>query len=289
MSQKENFKEIKRVLAWILVLNWMVAAAKILLGFVTKSASIMADGFHSFSDGSSNVIGLVGINMASKPRDRDHPYGHGKMENFTSIGIAMMLVILCVELFESAMGRLRNPVYPEINVTSFVVMGVVTCVNYFVTVYEHKKGKELKSDILVADSHHTRSDIYVSLAVMAGMFGTVMGIRFLDPILSLVIVLLIGHMAFDILRNASKVLCDSAIIPPEDIKKVAMGIAGVRDCHEIRTRGREDEILVDLHINVDKSMHVDNAHDLSNRIENAVKGRFQGVREVIVHIEPPGK
>ncbi len=289
MGLEENFKKIKRILVAVLALNWLVAAAKILLGMTTKSASIMADGLHSFSDGSSNIIGLVGITIASRPRDKDHPYGHSKMENFTSIGIAMMLVVLCVELFQNAMNRFRSPVSPDINMMSFIVMAAATCVNCFVNVYEYKKGKELKSDILVADSYHTKSDIYVSLVVMGGMLGTVMGIRLIDPVLSLIIMALIGRMAFDILRSASKVLCDSAIIPPEKIRKVAMGISGVRGCHEIRTRGREDEILVDLHINVDKSMHVDSAHDLSGRIENVIKGTFPGVREVIIHIEPPGK
>ena len=289
MTREENFKSIKRILLVVLALNWLVAALKILLGLITKSASIMADGFHSFSDGSSNIVGLVGISMAYKPKDRGHPYGHSKIENFTSIGIAIMLVIVCVEIFESAVRRFESPVCPGINLMSFIIMGAATCINYFVTVYEYRKGKELASDILIADSYHTRSDIYVSLVVMAGMLGTVMGLHLVDPILSLVIMVLIGRMAFGILRDASKVLCDSAIIEPEEIRSLVIGIRGVKGCHEIRTRGREDEILVDLHINVDESMHVGDAHDLSSRIENAIKGRFAGVREVIVHIEPPGK
>ena len=286
MNQGESFKAIKRVLILVLILNWGVAVAKVILGFLTRSTSIMADGLHSFSDGSSNIVGIVGIAMASRPKDKDHPYGHGKMENFAAIGIAMMLFMLALEILRESVETLRSPRMPEINAISFVVMAGTILVNYMVTRYEFRRGKELKSDILVADSFHTKTDIYVSFAVIAGMIGIKLGFPRVDPIMSLFIVFMIGRMAVAVLRHTSYVLCDKAVIDSQEISAIAMMVKGVKNCHQIRTRGREDQIMVDLHINVDESMRVGDAHDLADKIEDAVKAKFAGVSEVIVHIEP---
>jgi cation diffusion facilitator family transporter len=165
-------------------------------------------------------------------------------------------------------------------------MGVATLINYFVTAYEYKKGLALKSDILVADSYHTKSDIYVSLVVMVSMLGVALGFPFLDGIVSFLIAILIARMAIEILKSTSRVLCDSAVLASESLRSAVMSVKGVIDCHEVRTRGREDEVLVDLHIHVDRSMHVDDAHEISSEIENLIKTKFSGVKEVIVHIEP---
>ena len=286
MAGDDSFKKIEPVLLWVLLLNWGVSAIKILLGLFTKSAGIMADGFHSFSDGLSNIVGIVGIRLASRPKDRDHPYGHKKMENFTAVGISMTMLLLCIELIESSVRRLLNPVNIRIDAGSFIIMGATVVVNYFVTRYEHNKGRELKSDVLIADSFHTKSDIYVSITVMAGMLGVAIGFLVLDVVISLIVAVLIAKMAVDVLRSTSKVLCDGAMIEPELIRQAAMAVKGVRECHEIRTRGREDEILVDLRVHVDDSMHVNDAHDISGAIEDSIKKRFPGVAEVTVHIEP---
>jgi len=289
MRQEESFRRVRQVLVAVLLLNWAVAAAKIILGLWTRSASILADGFHSFSDGSSNIVGIVGIAMASRPRDTDHPYGHGKMENVAAIGIAMMLLLVAFELFQEALRRLRQPVAVELNALSFAVMAGTMLVNFLVTRYEYRRGKELASDILVADSFHTRTDIFVSLAVILGMLGVILGLPVLDPLISLIVVVMIGRMAYRIFSHTSHVLCDRAVIDPGQIRKVILSIRRVKDCHEIRTRGREDEVMVDLHISVDPSMPVGTAHDLSEEIEAGVKKAFPGVAEVIVHVEPPGK
>jgi len=277
---------MKGTLTIVLVMNWAVAAAKVTLGIATNSASVLADGFHSFSDGASNVVGLVGLRFASKPKDPDHPYGHKKIENFTAIAIAMMLFLVCTELLHSSINRLFNPVLPIVTPAGLTILVVTIFVNYIVMKYEHARGKELKSDIIIADSYHTKSDIYVSFVVIAGLIGSRMGIRFLDPAISCAVIFLIGRVGFDILRHASRVLCDAAVINAEEIIKATMKIDGVKGCHQIRTRGREDDIMMDLHVGVDKSIRVDTAHEITVKIEQVIKKTFPGVSEVIVHIEP---
>ncbi len=290
MSLDEHYSRIKSVLIWILVLNWAVAAAKILYGLFTHCVSMTADGFHSLSDGASNIIGLIGISLACRPSDADHPYGHRKYETFFSLCIAGMLGIVCFHLIEEGIKRFRNPITPEIDVMSFIVMVVTLTINVLVMKYEYKEGKTLQSDILVSDSMHTKADILTSLSVIVTLVMIKLGYPILDPIVTIIIAFFIAHAAFEILQQSSKVLCDTAvIIDVKMIVDIVLGVEGVKTCHKIRTRGRPDDIYIDLHVQVNPGMHIDKAHKISYLIEEALKKNIPEVTDVVVHMEPANK
>jgi len=286
MTRKDRFTQIRKVLIYVLVLNWLVSFMKMVYGMITNCASMSADGMHSLSDGASNIIGLIGIWAASQPVDKGHPYGHKKYETFSSIGIAILLILLCVQILHDAFNRFRHPVVPDVNMISFIVMIFTLAVNLFVMGYEIKKSKELKSDILYSDAMHTRSDILVSLSVIATLVSIKMGLAIIDTLVAVVIAALIGYAVFEILRASSNILCDRAPIVSDRIQDICMEIQGVKACHMIRTRGRLDDIHVDLHVVVNPNMHVDNAHYITELIEKNVKGEIPGVTDVVVHIEP---
>jgi cation diffusion facilitator family transporter len=290
MENKEDnnrFREIKTTLIFILVLNWIVSLAKIMLGMLTRCASITADGFHSLSDGASNIIGLIGIRVASQPSDKDHPYGHKKYETFFSLGIAAMLFIVSFELFQAAIARLRTPEVPQIDSKSFAVMIMTLAVNLVVILYETKKGKKLQSDILISDAMHTKADIFISLSVIFALVVIKLGLPLIDPLVSMLIALFIVYSGLKIAMASSRVLCDKAvIIEDKRIADIVLKIKGVRTCHKIRTRGRTDDIHVDLHVQVKPHMHIEDAHKICDSIEEALKKEIPGVTDVVVHIEP---
>jgi len=286
MNSKDRFQKIRRVLIYTLLLNWGVSAAKLIYSGVIHSASMKADGFHSFSDGSSNLIGLIGIWVAYRPIDQNHPYGHKKYETLTSVAISALLFFVCFNVIREGIARFIDPVIPEVNLNAFLVMIVTIAVNIFVMVYENKKGKELKSDVLVSDALHTRADILTSASVIITLMAIRLGYPMVDPIASLVIALFIGYAAVQILRESARVLSDGAAIPIQEIERVVLAIKGVKECHQIRSRGREDDIHIDLHILVDREMDVHRAHHLSYAIENKIKRDFRGVTDVVVHMEP---
>ncbi|MDD5348191.1 MAG: cation diffusion facilitator family transporter [Candidatus Omnitrophica bacterium] len=284
-----HYRRIRTILVWILALNWAVALAKIIYGYLTRCASMTADGFHSLSDGTSNIICLIGIHFACQPVDRDHPYGHKKYETLFSLIIAALLFIVCFNLLKEGIERLRNPVTPSIDLASFVIMLATLGINFLVMTYEYKRGKLLHSDILISDSLHTKADIFTSLSVIAGL--AVMKINpalvILDPIVTMMISLFIAHAAFEIIRESSRVLCDTAVIMDEKkISDIVLSIRGVQACHKIRTRGREDDIHIDLHVLVKPDMHMDEAHRISDAIEEALTRGIAGVSDVVVHMEP---
>ncbi|MDP2940957.1 MAG: cation diffusion facilitator family transporter [Candidatus Omnitrophota bacterium] len=289
ITEQEHYQRIRRVLIGILVLNWAVAIAKIIYGSASRCSSMTADGFHSLSDGASNIVGLVGIHFACQPKDSDHPYGHKKYETFFSLLIAFLLFMLCFNLLREGLLRLRHSVTPQINTGSFLVMLITLGINLWVMRYEHKKGLDLKSDILVSDALHTKADIFTSISVIITLIVIKLGYPIIDPIATMVIALFIAHAGYSIIKQSSAVLCDTAIMDDKKISRIVLGVKGVRACHKIRSRGRPDDIHIDLHVQVNADMHVDTAHAVSYAIEEAIKDKIPSVTDVVVHIEPKEK
>lgn len=287
---QEHYRRIRHILVWVLILNWSVAAAKILYGLFTHCASMTADGFHSLSDGASNIIGLIGINLASQPKDKEHPYGHRKYETLFSLGIVALLFIVCFNLFREGIKRLYNPVIPQIDIKSFLIMIVTMGINFLVMNYEYKKGRLLQSDILISDSMHTKADIFTSLSVIVALIVIKLGYPRIDPIITIMISLFIAYTGYKIVRQSSSILCDSAaIVDVKRIVDIVLSISGVKTCHKIRTRGRPDDIHIDLHVQVKPDMHIDEAHKISYIIEEAIKKSIPEVTDVVVHMEPKKK
>jgi len=283
----KDYAKIQQVLFTVLALNWLVAIAKIIFGLNIRSSSMTADGFHSLSDGASNIIGLIGIHFAYKAKDIDHPYGHKNTKHFFALGIAFLLFLAAIGIIHESLGRFSQEVIPKINALSFIIMFMTMAVNFIVMRYERKKGEELKSDILISDSLHTRADIFTSLSVIGAFFAIKIGFTILDPIISIMISFIIAYSGYKIVRESCSILCDTAAIyDVKPIVDVVLSIEGVKACHKIRTRGRPDDIHVDLHVQVDKTMHIDTAHKISYAIENAIKKAFPSITDVVVHMEP---
>jgi cation diffusion facilitator family transporter len=286
LARQKRARQVAKVLWVTLGLNWLVAALKVVFGLATHCVSITADGIHSFSDGTSNVVGLVAVTIAGHPADDDHPYGHQKYETLASVLISAFLFLVSFGILREAILGLLDEKTPEVSQASFVVMGVTLFVNLFVVWYERKKGRALKSDLLINDSWHTLTDVFVTLSVLGGLVGIGLGWSRLDSILALVIAGIIMIAAVRILKQSSDVLCDKAVLDTKEIERIVRGVEGVRDCHEIRTRGRMDDVYIDLHVLVDNEMTVIASHRLANIIEHNIRSQISGVRDVVVHIEP---
>ncbi|MDP3041449.1 MAG: cation diffusion facilitator family transporter [Candidatus Omnitrophota bacterium] len=286
----KHYQKIRKILIIVLALNWAVALAKIIYGLSSRCFSMTADGFHSLSDGTSNVIGLIGIHFACQPVDKDHPYGHKKYETLFSLGIAGMLFLVSFNLLKTGWQHLQQPVLFKPDWGSFAVMLITLAVNIYVMRYEHRKGRALKSDILISDSLHTRADIFTSFSVIISLVVTKLGFPAIDPIVTILIALFIGYAAFAIVKQSSDVLCDTAVfLDDQKVRDIVLKTKGVLTCHKIRSRGRIDDVYIDLHVQVNPSMHMDDAHQISCRIEEAIKSAIPGITDVVVHMEPQGR
>ena len=286
----ENFNKVRQVLWIILFANLAVAALKIIIGTIIKSSSMTADGFHSLTDGSSNIVGLVGIRLASKPIDEDHPYGHKKFETLAGLFIAGMLFFIGGRIIFDAINRFTHPVIPNISFASLIVLLGTLLVNIFVSVIEYKQGKKLNSQILISDSMHTRSDIYVSIGVLATLIFIKLGLpSVIDPIASLIVSGFIIHVAFEIFKYNSEVLVDKAAIDTEKVRNITMSFSQVKDAHHIRSRGDENDLYIDMHIMTEPDMKIEESHALIHKIEEKIRMDINQNIQVIAHLEPFGE
>jgi len=279
-------EQVRQVLFRTLFLNTGVSALKVGYGLHIGSVSMTADGFHSMFDGVSNVIGLLGLWLSSKPPDTEHPYGHRKYETLATIAISAMMFTTSFSVLRQAVSGFTGTTAPRVSPEAFGIMFGTLLVNLGVTWYERRKGRELKSDFLLADARHTQSDIYATLAVLVSLLGVRMGIPVLDPVIALVITVMIARMGFEVLKTASHILVDSIILDEDRVRTIVASVQGIMGCHAIRTRGSEDHIWIDLHVQVDPALRTDLAHERGHQVVSALKAAIPEVVDVVVHVEP---
>ncbi len=169
---------------------------------------------------------------------------------------------------------------------TFVALGLSVAVHLYVAWYERRRGRELRSQFLLADAAHTQADVLVSISVAAGLILVRAGLPIIDAILALGIAILIAKIGLEIIRDTSKVLADAAALDVTEVERIVLDVPGVETLHHVRSRGHEDDIHLDLHVRVREDMPVAQAHDIAHQVERRLMSQVEGLRDVIVHIEP---
>ena len=237
---------------------------------------------------SSASTPLVGIRAAGQPPDADHPYGHRKYETVAAAALTLFLLVLFVEVLRNAFMHLsgRGEVR-TITGASFVVMLATLGVNLFVVAYESRAAERLGSEVLLADSLHTRGDVWSSVTVIVALAGARLGWPILDPLAALVVAGFIGWAGYEIARSTTRILSDRMVISESDLEQVVLSVPGVVGCHQIRTRGSADHVFLDLHVWLPAQMPLTDAHALSHVVKDRLIARYPQIADAIIHIEPP--
>ena len=283
-----RYAAVARVLSRVLVLNLLVAIAKIVFGYASGAISVLSDGFHSLTDAASNVVGLVGVRAAGRPPDEDHPYGHRKFETVAANVVTVFLILIVVEVLRNAVNYFRGRDSTHtITTASLVVMIVTVVINVFVVIYESREAERLGSEVLFADALQTRGDVWTSLTVIAALAGARSGLPILDPLAALVVAGFIGYAGFQIAKATTRILSDQIVIAESDLERVVMSVDGVLGCHHIRTRGTADHVFLDLHVWLPAAMPLTQAHALSHVVKDRLMARYPQIADAVIHIEPP--
>ncbi len=287
ISHSDRQATVQRVLVITLLLNLTVMGIKIVVGIATGSLSLAADGLHSLTDSANNVLGLVTMRYSNPEPDRDHPYGHQKFEAVGALGIAAFLGVACFEILQGAVARLIHGGQTKVGGTELWFLLAVLGVNIFVAFYERREGQRVQSPLLIADAYHTMSDIWVTIAVMAGLIGVwALDWQWLDVALAFPVAALVMWSGWQVLRQNLPWLVDELAIAPEAIRQVAMSVPGVIDAHDISSRGvvgRQAFIEMHLVLNV---RDLETAHQITEAIEGLLEQRYAPVR-IMIHMEPP--
>jgi cation diffusion facilitator family transporter len=283
----DRYTAVNRVLWRVLFANLAVAVAKIALGYASGTVSILSEGFHSLTDSASNVVGLIGVSIARRPPDANHPYGHRKFETIASLGIMLFMVTVLVEVLRASIVRLLHGGSPRVFPEGIGLIAVTLVINVFVVSYELREGRRLGSEVLLADAKHTRSDVLTSAAVLGALIGVWFGYPLLDPLAALLVAFFIGHACWSIAQQASGIRGDQMVIAEDDVRRVVQSVPEVLGCEKIRTRGSADYVFLDLHLWLDRYMPLQTAHATSHVVKDKLMAKFPQLADVVIHIEPP--
>lgn len=277
---------VRRVLVGILAANLAVVVVKTVVGVRSGSLGVLGSALDSAVDAANNILALIVTAVAAKAPDEEHPYGHGKFE---TLGALAMVGFLCVSSFELLHGAVRHLVgsapAPAVTDEQIVVLTGTLAVNAAVAWYERRRGLELGSEILAADSDHTRADVVITLGVIGALFLTRRGLGWADPAIAILVVAAILAVACRILIRIVPVLVDERALPTGEIARVARSIAGVRQAYGIRSRGGTHVRYAEVTIAVDGGATVAEAHGIADQVEGRLR-RELGLHEVTVHVEP---
>jgi cation diffusion facilitator family transporter len=277
---------IQGVLAVALAVNLAIAAAKLLFGHRSGSLAMTADGVNTLLDAGGILLALIALHLARRPPDVNHPYGHRKYETFATLGIVGLMFLGCREIVGEAIDRLRHPHEVHASPVAYAVMIASTALTLGVSWLERRRSRSLQSELLLADAEHMRTDVLASALVVASLFAQRFHLGWADLAATAVIVVLIVAAGVGVLRGSFATLADERRLPPAELERVALEERGVREAHNVRSRGPEDDIHVDLHVLVDPRMPIAAAHDVGHRVEQRLLERFDGVTDVVVHVEP---
>ncbi len=277
---------VRRVLLGLFFANLAVVLAKLLVGLAAHSLAVLGGALDSSVDAGNNVLALVVVRVAARAPDEDHPYGHGKFETLGALALVGFLSVTCFELARGAITHLvESEPAPVVSDLQLLILVVALGVNVLVAWYEHRRGLELRSELLVADAAHTQSDVYITVGVLVGLLLARRGVRWADPVIALAIVALIVRVAYQIMQRTVPILVDERALPKDDIQSAAEAVAGVQRAYDIRSRGGAQVRYAEVTIAVDRNANVASAHAIADEVEHRLKHDLQ-LNEVTVHIEP---
>jgi len=284
---KDIRSQVRQVLLITLGLNVLALLIKVVVSWKTGSLSLLADALHSITDSANNILGLVANQLASPEPDREHPYGHQKFDAIGALGISAFLGFACFEIVSSSVERLMSRGDPlTISFPDLWILLIVLGINIFVAFYERGVGQRIGSGILVADAKHTMSDVWVTIMVLGGLIGVVLGYPLFDVLLAFPVAVLVFYSGWEVLKDNLPWLVDEIAIAPEAIHDIVMEVPGVINCHDIASRGVVGrQVFIEMHLIVD-AIDVASSHEITEAVEAHLEDKYHPVR-VLIHVEPP--
>lgn len=293
-----NIEKTRKLAVTICIVTTVsVATAEIAIGLIYNLISVTAEGLHTAADLADSIIAYVLVIVASRPADREHPYGHGKFDSLAAIIEGSFVGITGAwAVFKGSgvlLGFAQAEPHPEI-VTVAVMVGA-SVFYYFVSKYVLKLAALTQSPLVYAEAMHLRTHVAITMGLAAGLGASRLGLRAgiagaerIDALVALVLGLYLLRVAYQIVRPGFSQLMDTSL-PQEEVGKLTSALDEFRhefvEVHGVRTRGAGMDRHVDIHLVVEPQRSVESAHDLAHRIEAMLRGRIPGVR-LLVHVEP---
>jgi cation diffusion facilitator family transporter len=268
--------------------NLVLTVAKIVVGFVFRSAVLVADGVHSFTDLVSDAAVLLALRASRRPPDDNHPYGHESFESLGAIAVALFMVVTGVLIGRDAVLRLweGNHLHPQTPALVVALCSVV--IKELMARYTLASARRSHSPALLSNGMMHRTDAVTSAAAAAGILGAQLGVVWLDSFGALVVSLFVLREGWRLTQQNVLALLDTMPDPDtvQAMRDAAWQARGVREVRDLKVRQRGSVFHADLRVAVDPTLTVATAHDLAHRVEDALRDEFRELSQVFVHVEP---
>ncbi len=289
---EDEFQRVANKVSFVTIIgNILLSVMKLIAGFIAHSNAMISDAIHSASDVFSTFVVIIGIKLASKKADKEHPYGHERLECVAAIVLSMVLFITGFGIGAAALKNITSGDYNNI-----VVPGVLALVAAIVSIvskeamywYTRYNAKRIDSSALMADAWHHRSDAFSSIGALIGIAGARLGFPIMDSIASLIIFVFIIKAAYDIFKDAIDKMvdhaCDDATV--NKIRECVMKHEDVLGIDMLQTRIFGNKIYVDLEIETDGSYTLSKAHTIAETVHDDIEKSFPKVKHIMVHVNP---
>lgn len=289
---EDEFQRVANKVSFVTIIgNILLSVMKLIAGFIAHSNAMISDAIHSASDVFSTFVVIIGIKLASKKADKEHPYGHERLECVAAIVLSMVLFITGFGIGAAALKNITSGDYNNI-----VVPGILALVAAIVSIvskeamywYTRYNAKRIDSSALMADAWHHRSDAFSSIGALIGIAGARLGFPIMDSIASLIIFVFIIKAAYDIFKDAIDKMvdhaCDDATV--NQIRECVMKHEDVLGIDMLQTRIFGNKIYVDLEIATDGSYTLSKAHTIAESVHDDIEKSFPKVKHIMVHVNP---
>ena len=280
-----------RVSTTCLIVNLLLSSAKLAAGFFGHSSAMVSDAAHSFSDAVGDLIAIIGVHLGERKADKEHPYGHERLESVASIGIGVLLLLTGLGVGMDALMKILTGAYKtaaspgSVALIAALFSIVMKELMYRFTIHYADR---LGSNALRAEAWHNRADAFSSVGALVGIFFARMGYPVLDPLAGFLISLFILHAAYEVFRDSFRKMvdhsCDAAF--EEALRACAMQHAAVRGIDLLRTREFGRYAYVDIEIRLDKTLSLEEAHTISHEVHDALEASFPVIKHVMIHVNP---
>ncbi len=297
-NQHSELREINKVTLVGIIVNFLLSGIKISAGLLGNSNALFADGLHSLSDFSTDIVAYLGARFGKKPPDDYHNYGYGKYESLATLIIALFLGFVALQIFINGFSTILSVLRGDILATpswwAFFAALASILLNEGLFRYALAVGKKINSDSIVANAWHHRSDGWTSIGALIGVGGAILlGGRWivLDPVAAIIVSLLVLKVAVHIFIPAIRELMDFTLHKKE-LKKIYSTIEEyeeILDYHKLRSRKAGGKTVLEFHIVLDGDFSLKKSHDIADALEKELKGILGNSAIITIHIEPPSR
>jgi len=291
MKSEERLSVAYRISKVSIGVNILLSLLKIVIGFISGSGALVADGFHSVSDVVTTIMAMVGVYISGQTSDEDHPYGHEKYEPVMGKLMATFLFATGLLIAFNAIKNIQSGVVHIPESTAIIAAVLSIIIKEAMYHYTMRGAIKIESSVLKADAWHHRTDAISSVGSFIGIWGAMNGWPIMEPIAAIAIGVLIIKVSVDIYMQSIRELIDTAADPDtlEDIREIILDTNGVLDIDDLKTRIHVNRLYVDVEIAVDANLTLRDAHHISEDVHDRIEELIPKVKHCMVHVNPFGE